>query len=150
MRRDRLRWTRYHPRVTAFYGIDDANARIDQIRPLLETLRAQRDDVARLGERLRVAEVDAGTDASVAAVLRARIRAVVDQMEATVVRLDDWGVVLRDIGTGLVDLPALVEGRRVWLCWRLGEGEIAWWHEVTAGFDERRPLDLLPGSGPAN
>lgn len=136
--------------MTAFYGVGDANARIEQIRPLLETLRAQRDDVARLGERLRAAEADEGTDATVAAVLRARIRAVVDQMEATVVRLDDWGVVLRDIGTGLVDLPALVEGRQVWLCWRLGEGGIAWWHEVTSGFDGRQPLSLLPGRSPAN
>jgi hypothetical protein len=136
--------------VTAFYGIDDANARFDQIRPLLETLRAQRDDVARLSDRLRAAEVDEETDPAVAAVLRARIRAVIDQMEATVIRFDDWGVVLRDIGTGLVDLPALVEGRQVWLCWRLGENDIAWWHEVTTGLDGRQPLALLPGSGPAH
>jgi hypothetical protein len=142
--------------VTAFYSIDDANARIEQVRPLLETLRAQRDDVARLGERLRAAQIDEETDASVAAVLRARIRAIVDQMEATVVRLDDWGVVLRDIGTGLVDLPALVGGRPVWLCWRLGEPTLSFAHRQDQGFDQRLPLDEFlareagrrPGSGP--
>ena len=136
--------------MTDFYGIHDANARIAQLRPLLEALRAQRDEVGRLGERLRAAEVDEGTDPAVAAVLRARIRAIVDQMEATVVRLDDWGVALRDIGSGLVDLPALAGGRQVWLCWRLGEDDIAWWHEVTVGFDGRQPLGVLPGGGPAH
>jgi hypothetical protein len=136
--------------VTDFYGIHEANARIAQLRPLLETLRAQRDEVGRLGERLRAAELDEGTDPGVAAVLRARIRAIVDQMEATVIRLDEWDVALRDIGTGLVDIPALADGRQVWLCWRLGEDDIAWWHEVTVGFDGRLPLSVLPGGGPAH
>ena len=48
-------------------------------------------------------------------------------------RIDAWGVTLRDIDTGLVDFPALANGRPIWLCWRLGEGEIAWWHELEAG-----------------
>ncbi len=48
-------------------------------------------------------------------------------MQAAVERLDAWDVTLRDIETGLVDFPALVAGRQVWLCWRLGEGGYAKW-----------------------
>ncbi|MCU0505660.1 MAG: DUF2203 domain-containing protein [Chloroflexi bacterium] len=79
--------------------------------------------------------------------LRARIRALVDQMEAAVGRLDAWGIALRDLRTGLLDFPALVEGRQVWLCWRLGEEEVAWWHEATTGFERRQPASTLHRSG---
>ncbi len=116
---------------------------LGRIRPVVESLRDQRDEVARLTERLRAAELDEGTDPAVATVLRARIRALVDQMEGAVERLDAWDVALRDIRTGLLDFPAVTDGRRIWLCWRLGEDEVAWWHETTVGFEGRRPTSEL-------
>ena len=65
-------------------------------------------------------------------------------MRDTVIRLDDWDVTLRDIGTGLVDFPALANGRPIWLCWRLGEpATIHWWHEYDTGIDGRQPLSEL-------
>jgi hypothetical protein len=72
--------------------------------------------------------------------LRLRMQGVIDQMQAGVARIDELGVTLREIETGLIDFPALVTGRQVWLCWRLGEGDIEWWHELTEGFGGRRPL----------
>ena len=50
------------------------------------------------------------------------------------------GILLRDPETGLVDFPAERDGRRVFLCWRLGEDSIAWYHDEEAGFSGRRPL----------
>jgi hypothetical protein len=75
--------------------------------------------------------------------LRLRMQGVIDQMQAGVARIDELGVTLREIETGLIDFPALVTGRQVWLCWRLGEGDIEWWHEMTEGFGNRRPLAEL-------
>jgi hypothetical protein len=72
--------------------------------------------------------------------MRLRMQGVIDQMQAGVVRIDELGVTLREIETGLIDFPALVSGRQVWLCWRLGEGDLDWWHELSEGFDGRRPL----------
>jgi hypothetical protein len=73
--------------------------------------------------------------------LEARIRAVVDQMEAGVGRLVDLGIQLRESARGLIDFPALAGGRQVWLCWELGEVEqIHFWHEMNAGYSSRRPL----------
>jgi hypothetical protein len=129
--------------VTTLYDLETANAMLERVRPIAETLRDQRDDVARLTERLRVAEMDEGADPAVASVLRARIRALVDQMGGAVDRLDEWGVVLRDIKSGLLDFPAVADGRQVWLCWRLGEDEVAWWHEVSVGFDGRQRMEDL-------
>jgi hypothetical protein len=50
-------------------------------------------------------------------------------------------VVLRDLDRGLVDFPALREGREVYLCWEEGEEDIGFWHEPEGGFDGRRPID---------
>ncbi len=48
---------------------------------------------------------------------------------------------LRDIDRGLVDFPALVDGREIYLCWELGEDEVAYWHELESGYGGRLPLD---------
>ncbi len=146
--------------MTTFYSLDRANERLAEVRPILEDLRARRGELLVLRDRLRTAsgaEVpgrrgslveDALGEADAAApesprVLTARIQAVIDQMQAAVERLIEWDVTLRDIEDGLVDFPALVNGRQVWLCWRLGEGEVAWWHEFSTGFGGRRPLAEL-------
>jgi hypothetical protein len=56
-------------------------------------------------------------------------------------QIDAWGVIVRDLDTGICDFPALRGGREVYLCWRVGEERIEWWHETGAGFAGRRPLD---------
>jgi len=71
------------------------------------------------------------------------MQGVIDQMQAGVARIDELGITLRDIETGLIDFPALVTGRQVWLCWRLGEDDVAWWHELTTGVAGRRSLAEL-------
>jgi hypothetical protein len=72
--------------------------------------------------------------------LRLRMQGVIDQMQAGVARIDELGVTLREIETGLIDFPALASGRQIWLCWRLGEGDIEFWHELGDGFGGRQAL----------
>ena len=55
-------------------------------------------------------------------------------------RAPELGITLREIETGLIDFPALVTGRQVWLCWRLGEDDVEWWHELGDGFGGRQAL----------
>ena len=50
------------------------------------------------------------------------------------------GILVRDVGRGLVDFPSMREGQEVYLCWLRGEPEIAYWHETNTGFDNRKPL----------
>ncbi len=143
--------------MTRFYDIDAANARLPELSELLGLLRAQRAELVGLRDRLLAVvpgsapgadepSVDAPAtpgEPDEARLLRLRMRALVDQMSASVSRIDAWDVTLRDIERGLVDFPALVNGRQVWLCWRLGEEAVGWWHELEAGFGGRRPLAEL-------
>ena len=73
-------------------------------------------------------------------ILRLRMQGVIDRMQAGVARIDELGVTLREIETGLIDFPALASGRQIWLCWRLGEGDIESWHELGDGFGGRQAL----------
>jgi hypothetical protein len=54
--------------------------------------------------------------------------------------LAERGILLRDPETGLVDFPAERDGRRVFLCWKLGEDRVGWYHEEDSGYAGRRPL----------
>jgi len=50
------------------------------------------------------------------------------------------GIIIKDLDVGLCDFPHMKDGRVVYLCWKLGEDEVSWWHEIESGFSGRRPL----------
>lgn len=62
------------------------------------------------------------------------------RVQELVERLQEWSIELRDISTGLVDFPTVIDGADACLCWRLGEPEVAYWHTPEEGFPGRRPL----------
>lgn len=53
------------------------------------------------------------------------------------------GIIIKDIKEGIVDFYSTFEGREIFLCWRFNEKDIKYWHEVSAGFDSRKPIGLL-------
>ena len=149
--------------MTRFFDLDEANSTLPEVRDILESLRDQRAELIRLRDEVveRTAEADrapdqaqAGGEATTTAdastatdadlrVLRLRMQGVIDRMQAGVVRIDELGITLREIETGLIDFPAIASGRQIWLCWRLGEGDVAWWHELADGFSGRQELSEL-------
>ena len=126
--------------MSSYYDIDSANARLEELGPLLAALRDARDEVA--AGQLRLAQLQDADETDPALLSREQegMTITVKSMEKAVLQIDVWGVTLRDIGTGLVDFPALVNGRPIWLCWKLGEEDIAYWHELEAGIAGRKPL----------
>ncbi len=55
--------------------------------------------------------------------------------------VQEFGCVVKDLEVGLIDFPTLFRGREVYLCWKLGEPAIAWWHGVDEGFAGRKAID---------
>ena len=64
-----------------------------------------------------------------------------DNLDALLHRLQDMGIEVKDLGMGLIDFPALRDGRVVYLCWKYNEGLVQFWHEIEAGFSGRQPID---------
>jgi len=149
--------------MTRYYDLEDANAAVPELDGILSVLAEQRAELVRLRDQVLASTGGADGepdrdgpddgreregDRDVVAVdelrlTRLRMQGLIDQMAAGVARIDALGLTLRDIEHGLVDFPALVSGRQVWLCWQLGEPSIGFWHGLETGFAGRRPLDEL-------
>ncbi len=76
------------------------------------------------------------------------------ELERDTRQLQEYAGELRRLGVepksateGLVDFPAVVDGRRVYLCWKLGEPEVLYWHDLDAGYGGRQPLAVGIGAG---
>ncbi len=135
--------------MTRFYAIDEANAALPEVERILIALRDQREELINLRDRVVDAsppddETPTAGAAEQIRLLRLGMQGLIDQMQAGVARLIEMDVTLRDISSGLIDFPALVSGRPIWLCWRLGETDVAHWHAHDEGYDTRRPLAELP------
>ncbi len=136
--------------MTRYYSIDEANATLPDVERILAALREQREELIELRDRAVAASPPEGEAPSAEAqeqirLLRLSMQGQIDQMQAGVARLVELDVTLRDIASGLIDFPALVAGRPIWLCWRLGEAlEVGYWHPHDRGFDSRQPLAELP------
>jgi hypothetical protein len=72
---------------------------------------------------------------------RAEIDKFVQQAKDAVAEIDSIGVQVKDLDTGLLDFPHMIEGEIVLLCWKMGESRIDYWHTVDAGFRGRQPID---------
>jgi hypothetical protein len=141
--------------VSRYYGPIEANSLVPDLTVVVTRLRDRRAEIVEARDAFRRREGDLvdlliadatdleGDDPELRR-LRLRIRGIVDQMQADVAWLDERGIVLRDIPTGLLDFPALAGGREVWLCWRLGEDRVEFWHGTDEGFGGRKPLEALP------
>lgn len=64
-----------------------------------------------------------------------------EKFDALLHKIQDAGAQIKDINIGLLDFPAQKDGREVCLCWKYGEGDIGYWHEVDAGYAGRQPIE---------
>jgi hypothetical protein len=64
-----------------------------------------------------------------------------ERLEDLLHQVQDAGVLIKDIEIGLVDFPALRSDQEVYLCWKVGEKKIDYWHEIEAGFAGRQPIE---------
>ncbi len=79
------------------------------------------------------------SDERAAAIERDAI-AIARDIDAFERELQELGIALKDRRLGLVDFPGEIDGRQVWLCWRLGEPSVQYWHDLDAGYAGRQPL----------
>ena len=134
-----------------YFSLDQATKMLPEVERVLLSLRDlqtralhTKERVDLLWQRLEAGErvLDEITS------LQSRLDADVAEMRLLVERLETLGVILRDVGMGLIDFPAIVAETEFYLCWRLGEDSIQFWHSVDEGFGGRKPLWTMPGGRP--
>jgi hypothetical protein len=119
-----------------WWTVDEANAALPQVAEVIERAKQGAAELTRRAEvvaeqALGNGHTPSGDEASL--------------FQSAIVELEADGIVLRDVRQGLVDFPArATNGRGYWLCWLVGEPEVAWWHWPEAGFAGRTPLSQPP------
>lgn len=124
--------------TTRFFTIEQADRTLCLVHRICGDIVAQ---FARL-QKLRVKQAarrEHGGDDAEATELARQDEKLVDTLTGLQEELRGIGCELKDWATGLVDFPSLVDGRRVWLCWKPGEERITHWHEWNEGFAGRKP-----------
>jgi hypothetical protein len=135
-----------------YFSVSEATSLLPRLAEMLQALRRIRDEAAAKKAQMdllwrRLSEGEPvlgalGTEQREMDDLTARLIATAGDIEAT-------GCILRDIDTGLVDFPFRARGgATVFLCWRVGEPAIAFWHGTGEGFGGRKPITDLPPGGP--
>ncbi len=122
---------------TRHYTLDEANASLASVQEAIGALREARQGLS--DEEAREALAEAGPQNGGGDAGRVVSEAFL-QLRAALAQLQEAEVVLRDLDRGLVDFPALRDGREVYLCWLEGEHEIGYWHDLEVGFAGRAPL----------
>lgn len=127
------------------FTVEEAKGVIPRLTELLQELQSKRESITSQEVEIDALELvtvqKEGQPANILAAsvekynhTVARFYAIIDEVQAT-------GCFLKDIDLGLVDFYTLYQGRVVYLCWRLGEKEIQFWHEVGRGYSYRQPID---------
>jgi hypothetical protein len=120
------------------YTVEEAGSALEPVADLLARMRQARDRLTDAETREALSEAaptnGGGRPGRVVSEAFLELRAAAGELQA-------MEVVLRDLDRGLVDFPALIDGREVYLCWvETEEDGIDYWHDLDAGFPGRRPL----------
>lgn len=124
------------------YTLEQANATLPLVRRIVEDIvvNHQRWRERILEFDLLASTVRADAPAARATELEREAQALARDIDAFERELESLGISLKDRRLGLIDFPSMLDGRQVWLCWRLGEPDIQFYHELDAGFGGRKPL----------
>ena len=120
------------------YTRDEAQALLPQLRLWLAELKRLREDTERFEKRLSGLNTegqDTGGDT-----VNSWIRALAG-MQSVLMEFQRREIFIKDLSRGLVDFPALIGGREVFLCWEADEDTVEFWHELESGYGGRERLD---------
>lgn len=119
------------------YTVEQANAALEWAMERIERLRSARVQLSDEDARAALGEATPGNGGG------APGRVVSEaflELQRALGELQAMEVVVRDLDRGLIDFPAVRDGREVYLCWEEGEDEVAYWHDVDSGYGGRQPL----------
>ena len=138
-----------------YFTLEEAQELLDYVGPHLKVARDQR-------RRVEVLERELAAGASRVMLLGGSIPPIVElgqkraerdrlagELQEAVEKVLETGCLVKDLEMGLVDFPSLRGGQEIYLCWKLGEERIQYWHGLTEGYAGRKPLDdSLPKEPP--
>jgi hypothetical protein len=121
------------------FTLNEANHQLPQLEELLTEIKHLRKFLGSIEAEIKKASghaVQGGGSPFGPSYLK-----TLERMLKNIEQINEMGVLVKDLDKGLCDFAYMMDGRVVYLCWKLGETEIGWWHETNAGFAGRQPLE---------
>ena len=140
----------HNPAIRKHFTVSDANATLPLVSAIVRDLTELAREVVQRRERLSdLPRGGGGSDGDDP--YGAEVAQIVEDLDRDSQRLREYveellelGVKPRSVTEGIIDFPAMMDDRPVYLCWQLGEPEVVHWHEQGATFRDRRPLPDTP------
>jgi hypothetical protein len=129
------------------FNLDEAHSLLPVLESLLRTAISGKKLMEEVEAEMQALThrifLNGGTHVDVVSVARRKAERGKAEQRAkdALAEIDSIGVQVKDIDTGLLDFPCVVEGRVVLLCWKMGESSITHWHSTEEGFAGRKPID---------
>ncbi len=130
--------------MARYFTLAEANSLLPRLRQWLTRMQAKKRRLDQVQEKLVELAIKAAGNGRL---VEKELNAAEQEAERLAREVDKWverisalGCEVKDVERGLVDFLARREGREVYLCWQLGEEEVAFWHELQGGFASRQPL----------
>lgn len=122
-----------------YYTPKEANETLAVIRPMI-------DEMMQIGDKLRAHQPELWVMVQKSAgngghPELSKLLTDFDRLDGLMHKIQDMGIQIKDLISGLIDFPAMYEGREVYLCWKFGEGDVEYWHEIESGFAGRQRID---------
>lgn len=120
------------------FTLSEARSLLPKLRKLLARVNASRQALIDMREEIDSAREKAELNGG--SLMGSAYLGYLSTFSSEIQKVQSLGVQIKDFQEGLVDFPYEYDGRIVYLCWKIDEDEIGWWHEVDAGFAGRRSL----------
>ena len=131
-----------------YFTVEEANRTLPLVRRVVSDIVSTHRRLMERAEEYRALAVEADAHVVRRDEVERELRELTGAVNSFVGELTDIGVLFKGFENGLVDFYATLDGRPVFLCWKLGEASIEWFHEVSAGYQGRQRLaEHLLGGG---
>lgn len=133
--------------MSRFFNLHEAEQLIPAIEGLLTTaiqskkaMESVDTELNALGQRITFA---GGITVDYERIARIKIQkdSSADELRSALEQIEASGCLIKDLDTGLIDFPCRIGEREIYLCWKLGETSIGFWHNTDEGFAGRKPID---------
>ena len=121
------------------FTLAEANALIPELEQHWTTIKQGRQIL--LDTRDEVKKASAHADVGGGTVVGVKYIKGLQDINGSLHAIQEVGVVIKDVEIGLCDFPFMLNDKLVFLCWKPGEKEVGWWHDIDSGYSSRQPID---------
>ncbi len=127
--------------MQGYFTIKTANEILPSVIEKFQNLKKEKNEVMKLEHKLQTS-ISSTNQLDQYVTLKQELNHAITKFYQSITELEETGVMIKDIDQGLLDFPSKRFDDEIWLCWKEGETEIKFWHEIDSGFNGRKPITV--------